>query len=76
MKTSRSERLELPLADGDGGTCQLCCPFCWNSSTRLGKLERHWEGWSIRMHGACGHDWQLGLIQRADELHIEVFRDG
>jgi len=72
MQTFHSKRLELPLADGDGGTCTLCCPLCWCASTRLDKFEWRLESWTIRLHGGCGHDWELNLIQRADELHIEA----
>jgi hypothetical protein len=65
-------RLELLLADGDGGTCQLLCPVCANSSTRVDNLEFDAQGLKIRMRNECGHCWTLNLKQNEGELQIEV----
>jgi hypothetical protein len=65
-------RFELPLADGDGGSCMLVCPICSNTASRIEGFASTGSVLIISIRNSCGHSWTLELIQHQDELRLEA----
>jgi hypothetical protein len=68
-------RFQLPLADGDEGSCLLTCPICFNSQTHLVRAncaDCADDGLSVALANECGHHWRLVLQNHGGELLIEA----
>ena len=70
----RPSRFQLPLADGDDGSCLLTCPICFNSRTHLIRAICADESLSVVLANECGHNWKLVLQNHDGELLIEARR--